>query len=186
MYTEDRITIAAPVRRVYELAAAIDRWPEILPHYRWVAVLRDLPDRGDARQRLVEMAATRDGFPVKWVSIQELDPGRREVRYRHVRGVTRGMDVIWALTTSPDAGGREGTAVRLIHLFDPPWPRPLGPLVARYIVGGLFVHDIATKTLRRIKDLAETETETETEAGLEVGGTAEKARQPSGAASMAR
>jgi len=155
MYTEDCITIAAPLRRVYELAADIERWPGLLPHYRWVTVLRDLPDRGASRRRLVEMAATRDGFPVIWVSIQELDPRQHEVRYQHVRGMTRGMDVIWELTSSVDMGGTEGTTVRLIHLFDPPWPRPFGPLIARYIVGGLFVHDIATKTLRRIKDLAE-------------------------------
>ncbi len=155
MYTEDRITIAAPLRRVYELAANIERWPELLPHYRWVTLLRDLPDRGASRRRLVEMAATRDGFPVTWVSIQELDPRQHEVRYQHVRGMTRGMDVIWELTSSVGTGGTEGTTVRLIHLFDPPWPRPFGPLIARYIVGGLFVHDIATKTLRRIKDLAE-------------------------------
>lgn len=45
--------------------------------------------------------------------------------------------------------------VRIVHVFNPPWPRPLEPLIARYVVGGLFVHNIANKTLRRIKELAE-------------------------------
>lgn len=145
MHTENSITIAAPAARIYELGARIERWPQILPHYRWVTILRD-----EGQRRLAEMAATRDGIPVKWVSIQELDPERRVIRYRHVRGMTRGMVVEW--TIQPGDGG---LLVRISHDFDPPWPRPLGPLVARYIVGDLFVHNVATKTLRRIKSVAE-------------------------------
>lgn len=146
MHTENRITIDAPAERIYKLAAHIERWPEILPHYRYVTLFRD---EGDTR--LAEMAATRDGIPVKWVSIEELQPARHGIRFRHVRGVTRGMDVEWII--EPAAAG--GSLVRIIHEFNPPWPRPLGPLVARYIVGDFFVHNIANKTLRRIKALAE-------------------------------
>jgi len=149
--TENRITIDAPAARIYDLAARIERWPEILPHYRYVTLLRD---EGDTR--LAEMAATRDGFPVKWVSIQELFPATHGIRFRHVRGVTRGMDVEWIIEPNPD-DPTGGVLVRIVHLFDPPWPRPLGPLAARYVVGGLFVHTIANRTLRRIKELAEGE-----------------------------
>ena len=145
MHTENSITIAAGANRIYELGARIEYWPEILPHYRWVTILRD-----DGRKRLAEMAATRDGIPIKWVSIQELDPERHVIRYRHVRGITRGMVVEW--TIEPVQGGM---LVRISHDFDPPWPRPLGPLVARYVVGDMFVHDVANKTLQRIKSLAE-------------------------------
>jgi len=67
-----------------------------------------------------------------------------------VRGVTRGMTVEWTITPAPG-----GMLVRIAHDFEPPWPRPLGPLVARYIVGDLFVHNIAGKTLRQIKRVAE-------------------------------
>ncbi len=145
MHTENSITVAAPATCIYELAARIEEWPQILPHYRWVTILRD-----EGARRLVEMAATRDGIPIKWVSIQEFDRARHVIRFRHVRGITRGMTVAW--TIEPAEGGM---LVRISHDFDPPWPRPLGPLVAHYIVGDLFVHNVAAKTLRRIKSLAE-------------------------------
>ena len=149
MDTENSIIIAAPAARIYEFAAPIERWPEILPHYRWVTILRE--EQG-GRWRLAEMAAHRDGFPVKWVSIQELDPATHGIRYHHVRGVTRGMDVEWTFEDVPQGAG---TLVRIVHRFDPPWPPLVGPLVARHVVGDLFVHDIANRTLRRIKDLCE-------------------------------
>lgn len=145
MHTENHITIDAPAARIYDLAARIERWPEMLPHYRWVTIRRD-----EGAWRLVEMAATRDGFPVKWVSIQQLDPERRRIRFRHVRGISRGMAVEWRI--EPAQGGM---LVSISHDFDPPWPRPLGPLFARHVVCGLFVHNIAGKTLRHIKSLAE-------------------------------
>lgn len=149
METENSIAINAPAERIYDLAAHIERWPEILPHYRWVTLFRD-----DGRTRLAEMAATRDGFPVKWTSIEDLDPAHLRIRFRHVRGITRGMDVEWIIEPGP-----RGVDVRIVHAFNPPWPRPLGPLFARYVVGDLFVHHIANKTLRRIKELAEAEQE---------------------------
>lgn len=145
MHIEDHITIDAPAARIYDLAARVEFWPELLPHYRWVSVLRD---EGDGR--LVEMAATRDGFPVKWVAIQRLDPARRRIYFHHVRGISRGMDVEWSIEPADDA-----MRVSIGHDFDPPWPRPLGPLFARYVVCDLFVHNIAARTLARIKSLAE-------------------------------
>jgi len=50
--------------------------------------------------------------------------------------------------------GLGGTDVRIVHDFTPPWPAIVGPLFARYIVGD-FIHNIASKTLRTIKGLAE-------------------------------
>ena len=145
MHTENCIIVDAPAARIYELGARIEDWPTILPHYRWVHILRD-----EGTRRLAAMAATRTGLPVTWAAIQELDPAHHVIRYRHVRGVTRGMTVEWTITPAPG-----GMLVRIAHDFEPPWPRPLGPLVARYIVGDLFVHNIAGKTLRQIKRVAE-------------------------------
>jgi ribosome-associated toxin RatA of RatAB toxin-antitoxin module len=145
VHTENCIIIDAPAARIYGLGARIEDWPKILPHYRRVRILRDA-----GTWRLAEMAATRTGIPVTWVSIQELDPARHVIRYRHVRGVTRGMAVEWTITPGPG-----GMLVRIAHDFAPPWPRPLGPLVARRVVGDLFVRHIAGRTLRQIKRAAE-------------------------------
>lgn len=147
MHTENEILIRADAVEVYRLAAPVERWPEILPHYRWVRVLED---DGEG-QRLVEMAARRDRIPVRWRAEQRLFPGEPRITFRHVGGVTKGMEVEWAFAPS-----EEGVLVSILH--DLPrlagWPL-VGGIVAERIVGPLFVADIAGKTLRRIKELAE-------------------------------
>lgn len=145
MVTENSITIDAPVARVFELAARIEDWPALLPHYRSVRVFR----RHNG-WKLAEMVATRSRLPARWVSIQELDVEDHVIRYRHVRGITRGMRVAWTMEPSPG-----GLLVRIRHEFDPPWPQWVGPFVARHVVGNLFVRNIAGRTLRHIKSLAE-------------------------------
>jgi aromatase len=148
MHTENRIFVKAPVRRVYEFAASIEDWPRLLPHYRYVHVI-DPAVGGDRRSRLVKMGATRSGIPVSWTSLQHLEPRQRKVRYRHVGGVTRGMDVLWTL--QPVQGG---TQVIIEHdlLSSRWWLRPR-PFI--YIVGTLFVEFIADRTLAGVKRAAE-------------------------------
>jgi uncharacterized membrane protein len=145
VHTENSIVIDAPATEVFKLGVRVEDWPRLLPHYRSVTILRN---EGDTR--LVNMAASRDGVPVSWLSLQRADAEKKRIYYRHVRGITRGMIVEWSIAQKPD-----GVHVRIVHDFNPPWPTPLGPVIARYIVGQLFVHAIAGKTLRRIKYLAE-------------------------------
>ena len=129
---------------IYAIAAAVERWPELLPHYRRVRVVYG-PEPG---RRLVEMAAYRDGIPVHWWAEQNLYPAEPRITFRHVRGVTTGMDVEW--TFAPVA---DGTLVQISHELRPRWP--LGPLVADRVIGPFFIENIAGKTLRRIKALVE-------------------------------
>ena len=58
MHTENRITMRGDIDHIFAVASAVEAWPRLLPHYRWVTVLS-----GDTTERLVEMAAQRDGFP---------------------------------------------------------------------------------------------------------------------------
>ena len=139
-----RVRMRADPDTIYALAAAVEDWPRILPHYRWVRVLRR-----DGRRRLVEMAASRDGIPVRWTAIQTLDPAERRIAFRHVRGVTRGMEVAWSLVP-----GEHGVLVSIWHAFHPGWPLVPDALVS-LVVGRFFVDNIASKTLERIKALAE-------------------------------
>ena len=145
MHTENRIAIAAPPETVYALAAAIEDWPRILPHYRWVTILED---RGT--ERLVEMAARRDWIPVWWRSIQRCDPIRHRIEFIHVRGKTRGMVVEWRI----ESDGHGGSDVSIGHEFRPRWPL-VPDLLVRLVIGRFFVGSIAQTTLRRIKALAE-------------------------------
>lgn len=144
MHTENSILIHAEPAVVYGLAAAVERWPELLPHYRWVKVLSE-----DGNRRLVEMAARRDVIPVRWWAVQERFPDVPRITFRHVRGITRGMEVEWRFEPAPD-----GVLVTIRHDLTLGWPL-VGELVADRIIGPRFVASIAGKTLRRIKQLAE-------------------------------
>jgi hypothetical protein len=39
MHSDTTIMMRGPLPRIVELAADVERWPEILPHYRWVTLL---------------------------------------------------------------------------------------------------------------------------------------------------
>lgn len=146
MWTENAIEIAGDLARIVELAADIERWPEILPHYRWVTLLD-----GSGDHKLVEMAARRDRIPVRWRAIQEIrrDGPTPVIAYHHVGGVTRGMDVAWTFEPRTDF-----VLVRIRHDFRPPWPI-VGGMVADHVIGPHFVVPIADQTLAGIKSVAE-------------------------------
>lgn len=145
----DRIDIAAPLARAFAVAADVERWPAILPHYRFVRI-EDCRGDGSA---VVAMSANRPfgpfGWPTWWTSEMWIDRAAGEVRYRHIKGVTTGMDVVWRLTPT-DAG----THVDLIHAWDGPrWPVIRTP--AALVILPIFVHGIAWRTLAGVKAEAE-------------------------------
>jgi uncharacterized membrane protein len=143
--TVDQTRMRAPVARVLEAAADVERWPELLSHYRWVRLLERRPDGG-----IVEMAAWRPfgpvGYPTWWVSEMRVDRSTPAVHYRHVRGITAGMDVVWRFV--PDAGG---TDITIVHQWSGPrWPL-IGRAAAELVIGPVFIHGIASRTLAGIK-----------------------------------
>lgn len=144
---ESRIGIAmrAPPERIFALAAEVERWPERLPHYRYV---RRLPGEG----RRFAMGARRGPIPVRWEAIQTPRPDERVIEFTHTGGVTRGMQVAWRLEPRADAIGV--TDVSIEHRLDLRWPL-IGGWVARHVIGPQFVEAIAGRTLRRIRDIAE-------------------------------
>ena len=147
MQLENTIQVEAPADIIFRLAADVPRWAQFLPHYRYVRVL----DRRGGRM-LVRMAAHRDGIPVSWTSVLETRPAERRILFRHVRGATRGMEVEWRIEPRPDGS----TRVSIQHDFSPRWPL-IGGRLAHLVIGEFFVRNIAGKTLRRMKQLAEAE-----------------------------
>src|SRR2546422_11162425 len=129
MRTVDQTTIRAPVERAFEAASQVERWPELLPHYRWVRFLERREGGG-----IVEMAAWRPfgplRYPTWWVSEMTVDARGRQIRYRHVRGITRGMNVAWRF--APVDGGVTVTIVHEWH--GPAWPL-IGPPAAGLVIG---------------------------------------------------
>ncbi len=149
MRTVDRLVMRAPPDRVFRAASDVERWPDILAHYRWVRVL----ERG-RHGSMVEMAAWRPfgplRYPTWWVSEMRVDPGARAVWYRHVRGITTGMKVEWRLSPV-----EEGTEVTIVHEWSGPrWPLIRRP-AAEWIIGPVFVHGIASRTLAGIRRAVE-------------------------------
>lgn len=132
----NEIVVNAPPERIYERAADTERWPEILPHYRFVRVLN-----GDASRRTIEMAAWRGVIPVRWRAEQINDPDVPAIFFRHLGGWTKGMRVRWRFEP---AGAQ--TRVAIDHELN----SPLAPIIGKY-----FIDPIATRTLRCMKALAE-------------------------------
>lgn len=150
--TYNAIVVQAPPDRCFHVAADVERWPGILPHYRRVRFLR----KEGFGTGLVEMAAYRSfgplRYPVWWVSEMRVEPERPAVLYRHVRGITTGMTVEWRFT--PDDA--RGTRVEIVHEWadGPRWPL-VGRLVAKWVIGPVFIHAVAGRTLRGVKRAAE-------------------------------
>lgn len=150
MHSSVSIWIAAPPERVFDLVADLERWPEHLPHYRYVRVLRR-----DGRMTRARMSARRGPIPVFWEAEQTPDPASRTIRFHHVGGVTRGMEVLWTLRPERD-GTRDGTRAAITHDLELRWaPAGVGRFLAERVIAPQFIEPIAGATLRRFKMLAE-------------------------------
>jgi ribosome-associated toxin RatA of RatAB toxin-antitoxin module len=138
------VLMNAPADRIFALAAEVERWPQRLPHYRYV---RRVPDPNGERR--FAMGARRGPIPVRWEAVQRPLPEERVIEFEHTGGVTRGMRVAWRLDETD-----EGVEVTIEHDLRLAWPF-LGEPVARWIIGPQFIEAIARRTLRRVKQLAE-------------------------------
>ena len=141
-----RIRMEAPPERIFALAADVERWPLLLPHYRYVRRLRVRDG-----ERHFAMGARRGRIPVSWRATQRPRPDDGIIEFTHTGGVTRGMRVAWRLV--PDGGATE---VSIEHRLELGWP-VIGRFAAERVIGPLFIDAIAGRTLRRIKQLVETD-----------------------------
>ncbi len=150
MRTVDRTIIRASPQIVWPLAVEIERWPDILSHYRYVKRLSGVIGGAGT----VEMSAWRPfeffQWPTWWRSEMGTDPARHRITYRHVGGITTGMDVVWTIHPTPEGW----SDVTIVHEWGgPPWPL-IGAASAAWVIGPVFVHGIASRTLAGIADAA--------------------------------
>lgn len=157
------IDVTAPGSRIFGLARDLREWPRLLPHYRAARVTPG-PD-GHVVASLVAIRpigrSASFGVPVAWRAEQWAEPEDADdlrLRFRHLRGVTAGMDVTWHIRPAPG-----GCRVTIVHDFRRPLPIVGDELLPR-LVERLFTRPIAGLTLRRFKALAEAPTEAPTEA----------------------
>lgn len=150
--TVDERIMNAPVALCFAVAADVERWPAILPHYRLVRFHGE-HTRGTGR---VEMSAWREfagplRYPTRWVSDMRVAESEPAIYFEHVEGITRGMHVKWAFQLH----GVGSTRVRITHEWaGPAWPL-IGPAAWRYVIGPHFVSFIATRTLAGVGAEAE-------------------------------
>ena len=144
--------VRAEPQTIYELAARVEDWPRLLPHYRFVRVLAG----AGTTRRTVEMAARRDvlgpfNVPLRWTAIETLYQEKTRIEFEHIAGVTRGMQVAWTIEPLPDDAHTVRVEIR--HVFEPRWPAP--DSLVRAIVGEYFVNGVARRTLTCIAALAQ-------------------------------
>jgi ribosome-associated toxin RatA of RatAB toxin-antitoxin module len=131
---------------IFETAANLELWPRILPHYRYIRYLERSPSRN-----IVVMAATRSGIPISWTSEQTIDRDRVEVRFHHLKALTKGMRVVWTFQEVA-----AGVLVEIKH--DLAFRVKLLAPIADKIIGDFFIHHIANNTLRCMKSYVEANT----------------------------
>jgi ribosome-associated toxin RatA of RatAB toxin-antitoxin module len=147
---DERIVRADP-HTCFQVAADVERWPDILPHYRWVR----FQQKEAFGSGTVEMAAWREfagplRYPTWWLSRMRVDPDRPAVLYTHIAGITRRMEVSWEFFPRGD-----GTLVRITHEWTGPrWPL-IGRFAADHVIGPRFVSFIAGRTLAGVGAEAE-------------------------------
>lgn len=147
MHTTSHVDIAAPAALVFDLARNVERWDRILPHYDRSRVI----ERGSDGSLVVDFVARRPligvlglGLPVTWRSRTWNEPEVLRLRFVHVAGASRGMDVTWRIEPTPG-----GCRVSIDHDF-----RPRLPGFAAF-VDRWFTRPIAGRTLATFKALAE-------------------------------
>jgi ribosome-associated toxin RatA of RatAB toxin-antitoxin module len=143
MHKANSILMHAPKTLIFETAANLELWPEMLPHYRYIRYLERSPNRN-----IVVMAATRSGIPISWTSEQVIDRERLEVHFHHLKAFTKGMRVVWTFRDAP-----AGVLVEIMH--DLAFRVNLLAPIADKIIGDFFIHNIASKTLRCMKAYVE-------------------------------
>jgi len=152
--TVDERLVRAPASRIFSLAADVEAWPKHLPHYRYVRFLERRRDGGGT----VEMSASRPfgvfDWPTWWTSLMAVaapsSSSNGSIRFRHVRGITSGMEVEWTF-----APRETGTLVRIVHVWNGPrWP-VIREVAAHALIGPIFVHGIASRTLAGLGHAAE-------------------------------
>ena len=150
METIDRRLVKAPWRTMFELAKKVEEWPLHLSHYRYVKFRERASDGGG----IVEMSADRPfgpvGWPTWWMSEMSVDDGAPAIRFRHIEGITKGMDVEWTFRSVPG-----GTEVTIVHVWDGPRLPFIGIPAATMVIGPVFIHGIASRTLAGLAQAAE-------------------------------
>jgi hypothetical protein len=157
MHSDISIDVDAPAGLVFGLAHDVERWATLLPHY----ARSRLEDTDGWGRPIIEFMARRPlvpvlglGLPVVWWSRTWNEPEALRLRFEHIGGATRGMDVTWRIEATGDGRCR----VTISHEFSPRMPG------FAWFVDRVFTRPIAGRTLATFKALAEAVRDVDTSA----------------------
>ena len=144
MRTVDRLVIRAPLARVFAAASDVERWPALLPHYRWVRMLERRATAGWWRWRPTGRSG-RSTIPPggcrRWRSTA--------TRRRCATATCAASRPAWT-SSGGSCRGDDGTEVTIVHEWNGPrWPL-IGGRRRTWVIGPVFVHGIASRTLAGI------------------------------------
>ena len=147
MHSTISIDVAAPAAVVFGIARRVEAWDRLLPHYDRSRVIERQADgtavlQFVARRPLVPILGI--ALPVTWRSRTWSESETLRLRFVHVAGATRGMDVTWRIEPTST-----GCRISIDHDF-----RPRVPGFAAF-VDRWFTTVIAGRTLATFKALAE-------------------------------
>jgi len=149
MHSTIAIDVSAPAALVFALARDVTRWERLLPHYARSRVVETRSDGSlvvdfIARRPVPLVGVTGLAIPVTWRARTWHDAATNRLRFVHVAGATKGMDVTWHIDPAGD-----GCRVAIDHDFRP----RVAPFAA--FVDTAFTRPIAGRTLATFKALAE-------------------------------
>jgi ribosome-associated toxin RatA of RatAB toxin-antitoxin module len=147
VHSSIEVEIDASPDLVFALARDVERWADLLPHYARSSARERLPDGivvVDCIARRAFVPVLGLAIPVAWRSRTWSEPITRRLRFVHIAGATRGMDVTWRIEPTTT-----GCRVEIVHDFRPRFA-PFGPFVDRW-----FTRPIAARTLATFKAIAE-------------------------------
>ena len=139
VHTENSIVIKAPLARIFQDTSNLLLWPKVLPHYRWIRVLKVGEDG-----LVVRMGARRGWLPIRWTARYRVDPKAPELHFEHLKAFTRGMKVRWTYTPTHD-----GVVVSITHELDR--SSAVGRWFAQRVLSEMYIRPIAARTLSGFK-----------------------------------
>lgn len=142
----DEYIAYAPIDICFRTASEVERWPLILPHYRWV----HFHQRDEHGGGVVEMATWRIfagplRCPIWWLAEMVVDQAAMTIDYRHIKGVTKGMVARWEIV--PDD---VDTRMRITQTWESDDRPLLRESAWRYLIGALSFRDTARRSLAGI------------------------------------
>ncbi len=145
MHSEISVDVYGDIEELWALASQVERWPVILPHYRYVELLEI-----EGPRRIVEMAAWRGWIPLRWRSVVEALPAERRILFEHVGGGARGMAVEWRIVQHDGF-----VRATIVHRLDNLRYRIVRTRLGRYVLADQLIAPVAGRTLARLKQLVE-------------------------------